>query len=71
MACSVPIYYLLHRTMPDGSETFLMEPDVPTACRDAALAERNRDWRAERITQGRTTILEGEALREEIARHAA
>lgn len=68
MACSVPIYFLLHRIMPDGSETFLMEPDVPTAVTEAAKAERNGAWRAVAITQGRETILEGDALREAIAR---
>ena len=68
MACSVPIYYLLHRAMPDGTETFLMEPDVLTACQDAARAEQAGEWRATSITQGRTTILEADALREEIAR---
>jgi hypothetical protein len=56
--------------MPDGSDALLMEPDVQTACQDAALAERDGAWRAERITQGRATILEGEALRAEIARYA-
>ena len=70
MACSVPIWFLLHRIMPDGSEALLMEPDIPTACADAARAEQDGAWRAERITQGRATILEGEALRAEIDRYA-
>ena len=68
MACSVPIYFLLHRIMPDGSETFLMEPDVPTALAEAAQAERSGAWRAVAITQGRETILDGDELRQAIAR---
>ena len=70
MACSVPIYYLLHRSMPDGTETYLMEPDVPTAIADAVQAERAGEWTALRITQGRHVELEGEALREALAQAA-
>jgi hypothetical protein len=68
MACFVPIYYLIHRTMADGSEGLLMEPDVPTALADAALAAQAGTWTVQRITQGRDVVLEGEALREAIAR---
>lgn len=70
MACSVPIYFLLHRLMPDGSESFLMEPDVPTALADSAKAEAEGAWQAQQITQGRHTILEGQELRDAIARVA-
>lgn len=60
MTCSVPICLLIHRTMADGSETLLMAPDLETALRDAA--EAGDAWRADRITAGRETILEGHAL---------
>ncbi|MGE4046634.1 MAG: hypothetical protein AB7F35_17375 [Acetobacteraceae bacterium] len=68
MACFAPIYYLIHRTMPDGSEGLLMAADVSTAVADAAVAAASGAWTAEKITQGRDVVLEGEALREAIAR---
>jgi hypothetical protein len=68
MACSVPIYFLLHRLMPDGTESFLMEPDVPAALADALRAETEGAWRAIRITQGRHTVLDEQELRDAIAR---
>jgi hypothetical protein len=49
MACSEPIYYLLHREAPDGSEGLLMEPDLASALADAA----DPAWRPVRITFGR------------------
>ncbi len=68
MACFAPIYFLIHRTMADGSEGLLMEPDVPTALADAAVAERRGAWKVDRITQGRDVILEGDELRAALAR---
>jgi hypothetical protein len=69
MACSVPIYYLLHREAADGSENLLMEPDLPAALADAAS---DPAWRAVRITFGRQIVLEGAELEAAIAeRHAA
>jgi len=68
MACSVPIYFLLHRLMPDGTESFLMEPDVPAALADASRAEAEGAWHAIQITQGRHTVLEGQELRDAINR---
>jgi len=68
MACSVPIYFLLHRLMPDGTESFLMEPDVPAALADASRAETEGAWRAIRITQGRHTVLDEQELRDAIER---
>ncbi len=59
MACSVPIYYLLHRVAADGAENLLMEPDLATALTDA---RSDSAWRATRITFGRQTVLEGAAL---------
>ena len=68
MACSVPIYYLLHREAADGSENMLMEPDLRAALDDAA---RDPAWRAVRITFGRQIVLEGAELAAAIAeRHA-
>jgi hypothetical protein len=66
MACSVPIYYLLHRRSAAGETGFLMEPDLPTALADAAQGEAE-GWTALSITLGRETVLEGEALRAAIA----
>jgi hypothetical protein len=63
MACSVPIYYLLHREAADGSEGMLMEPDLASALADAS----DPAWRPVRITFGRQTVLEGEALETAIA----
>jgi hypothetical protein len=67
MACSVPIYYLLHRVAADGSAGMLMEPDLATALADAARGEQDGSWHAESITLGRETVLEGAALRTAIA----
>jgi hypothetical protein len=63
MACSVPIYYLLHREAADGSEGMLMEPDLASALADAS----DPAWRPVRITFGRQVVLEGEALATAIA----
>jgi hypothetical protein len=60
MTCSVPICFLIHMTMADGSHGLLMAPDLVTALADAAGA--NGAWQAHRITLGRETVLEGEAL---------
>ena len=68
MACSVPIYYLLHLESDDGSESLLMEPDLGSALADA-LADPAR--RAVRITFGRQTVLEGEALAAALAERRA
>ena len=67
MSCSLPICYLLHRVYPDGSDGMLMEPDLASALSDAAQAERDGTWRAERITLGREIVLEAGALRQAIA----
>lgn len=67
MTCSPPICYLLHRVYPDGTDGMLMEPDLAAALADAAQAERDGAWRAERITLGREIVLETEALRVAIA----
>jgi len=64
MACSEPIYYLLHREAADGSESLLMEPDLASALTDAVS---DPAWRAVRITFGRQTVLEGEDLTTAIA----
>jgi hypothetical protein len=67
MACSVPIYYLLHREAADGSENMLMEPDLASALVDAVS---DPAWRAVRITFGRQIVLEGEELDAAIAGRA-
>jgi hypothetical protein len=64
MACSVPIYYLLHREAADGSENMLMEPDLAAALTDASS---DPIWRPVRITFGRQIVLEGEELQAAIA----
>jgi hypothetical protein len=64
MACSVPIYYLLHREASDGSEGLLMEPDLASALDDAAS---DPAWRPVRITFGRQIVLEGAELEAAIA----
>jgi hypothetical protein len=64
MACSGPICYLLHREAADGSESLLMEPDLPAALADAAS---DPAWRAVRITFGRQVVLEGPELAAAIA----
>ncbi len=68
MACSVPICYLLHRESADGAENLLMEPDLATALADAGS---DPVWRPVRITFGRQTVLEGEALVAAIAERAS
>ncbi|MSP00110.1 MAG: hypothetical protein EXR07_03520 [Acetobacteraceae bacterium] len=64
MACSVPIYYLLHRESADGNEGLLMEPDLASALTDAVS---DPAWRAVRITFGRQIVLEGDELAAAIA----
>jgi hypothetical protein len=64
MACSVPIYYLLQRQAADGSESLLMEPDLPSALADAGS---DPALRAVRITFGRQIVLEGSELQAAIA----
>ena len=69
MACSAPMYYLLELVSGDGTGSLLMEPDLASALTDA-IADPAR--RAVRITLGRQTLLEGEALAAALAeRHAA
>jgi hypothetical protein len=68
MACSVPIYYLLHREAADGTEGLLMEPDLATALDDAIA---DPAWRPVRITFGRQVVLEGDALAAAIAERRA
>jgi hypothetical protein len=68
VACSVPIYYLLHRESSDGSENLLMEPDLGAALDDASA---DPAWRAVRITFGRQIVLEGEDLATAIAERRA
>jgi hypothetical protein len=68
MACSVPIYYLLHREAADGSENLLMEPDLAAALADAVS---DPAWRAVRITFGRQIVLEGSELEAAIAEGGA
>ena len=67
MACSIPIYCLMEIAYPDGTAGLRMEPDLAAALAEAAAAERSGAWRAERITMGRETLLEGADLRREIA----
>jgi hypothetical protein len=64
MSCSAPIYYLLHRVHADGHTGLLMAPDLETALSDARAGD---GWTPERITLGRETILEGDALRQRLA----
>jgi hypothetical protein len=68
MVCSIPICFLIHRTMADGSEGLLMAPDMKTALAD--IAQAIGAWEAQRITLGRETILEGEALRQAVVEAA-
>ena len=68
MACSVPIYYLLHRVAEDGSEGLLMEPDLASALLDAGS---DPAWRAVQITIGRQVVLGGAALDAAIAERRA
>ena len=68
MACSAPIYYLLHREAADGTEGLLMEPDLATALDDAIA---DPAWRAVRITFGRQVVLEGAGLDAAIAERRA
>ena len=68
MACSVPIYYLLHRESADGAENLLMEPDLAAALADAVS---DPAWRAVRITFGRQIVLEGSELEAAIAEGGA
>jgi hypothetical protein len=69
MACSVPICFLIHRIMADGSEGLLMAPDLATALADAAHSDGA--WQVQRITLGQEVILEGKALAAAVAERAA
>ena len=72
MACSVPICYLLHLEAGDGSESLLMEPDLASALTDALAAVGDDPARrAVRVTFGRRTVLEGEALAVALAERRA
>lgn len=66
MTCSMPINCLMEIVYPDGSAGLRMEPDLASALVEAAAAQSAGAWRAERITMGRETLLEGLALRREI-----
>ena len=68
MTCSVPICFLIHRTMADGSEGLLMAPDLSTALADASQA--NGAWKPQRITLGQETVLEMDAPRRAIMKAA-
>ena len=68
MACSVPICYLLELLGEDGTGSLLMEPDLASALTDA-VADPGR--RAVRITFGRQTVLEGDALAAALAERRA
>jgi hypothetical protein len=67
VTCSIPICVLIERTMPDGSETLLMAPDLPTALSDAVLAQASGAWTARRMVLGRDAVLQDDALAEAIA----
>jgi hypothetical protein len=67
VTCSIPICHLLHIVYADGTTGLRMEPDLAAALAEAAEAERAGSWRAEQVTLGRDTVLEGEALRRELA----
>lgn len=69
MACSIPICFLIHRHMTDGSDGLLMAPDMATALADIASA--GGAWTAERITLGSETVMEGEALAVAVRQSAA
>ena len=69
MTCSRPICFLIHRSMADGSEGLLMAPDLTTALSDVASA--GREWTALRITLGKETVLEGDALDQAVREHLA
>ena len=71
MACFAPINFMLERTFPDGSQGLLIAPDLRTALADSAEAAASGAWRADRISQGRDFVLEGEALAIAIAEVAA
>lgn len=66
MTCSIPICVMIERLMPDGSDLFLLAVDLASALGEAAEAERDGAWQAQRISLGRDTSLEGEALRRAI-----
>jgi len=70
MACFAPSYYMLERTMADGSQGLLVQPDLATALSESAAAERAGEWVADRISQGKGFVLEGDALRTAIAEAA-
>jgi hypothetical protein len=68
MTCSIPLCLLIHRRMADGSRGLLMAPDLATALTD--IIQAGDAWIAERITFGKETVLDGEAL-EQAVREAA
>lgn len=53
---------MIERTMADGSETFLLAPDLATALADATQAHAAGEWTARRVVIGRDSVLEGEEL---------
>ncbi len=69
MTCSVPLCLLIHRRMEDGSQGWLMAPDLPTALSD--IAQAGGAWTAERITLGTETVLQGEGLARAVRAAAA
>jgi hypothetical protein len=71
MACFAPSYYLVERTLPDGTQGLLVQPDLATALAEAVVAARDGAWSVDRISQGRDFVLEGEALATAIAEAAA
>ncbi len=56
--------------MADGSQGLLVQPDLATALHESAAAERAGAWVADRISQGKGFVLEGDALREAITEAA-
>ncbi|HVZ08311.1 hypothetical protein [Rhodopila sp.] len=62
MACFVPICVMIERTMPDGSKTFLLAPDLDTALADCVQAQVSGEWTVTRLVLGRESVLEGDAL---------
>ena len=64
MTCSIPLCLLIQRRMEDGSQGWLMAPDLATALSD--IIQAGNTWTAERITLGNETVLEGEELAQAI-----
>jgi hypothetical protein len=67
MTCSIPLCLLIQRRLADGSQGWLMAPDLSSALSD--IIQAGDAWTAERITLGQETILEGEELAQAV--HAA